>query len=190
MDVKQLLIALGNDDEKAFDAIFRQYASNLYYFSFDKLKDESDAEEIVQDTFLVIWENRKLIDPERNFRNYLNAIAKHKIYNVFRKRAAVRNFEQSGDNTYLEWLSKENNIQFDDLKELLQKSIARLGPYQKEILVLKTQNLTVADIAGLLNISPKTVEYHLTKAYKQLRSDLHFLKDSLGILLPLIYRML
>ena len=190
MDEKRLLVSLRDGDGKAFDAIYRKYASILYYFSLDMLKDEVEAKEIVQDVFLVIWENRKIIDPERSFRNYLNTIARHKIYNVFRRRAAVRNYEQSGDKTYLERLEEEDHIQFDDLKKMIEKSISRLAPYQKEVLVLKMQKLTNDEIAEMLNISNKTVEYHLTKAYKQLRTDLHFLKNSLGIFMSFIYSTL
>lgn len=186
MEEKQLITSLNKDDENAFDAIFRKYAPNLYYFSLSMLKDEADAEEIVQDTFLVIWETRRKIDPDRNFRNYLNAIAKNKIYNVFRRRTALRYLEQTGDDIHLDNFVNENEFLFDDISEILQKSITKLAPYQKEILVLKSQNFIIADIAKLLNIAPKTVEYHLTKAYKQLRSDLYFLKDSLSIFLLLI----
>lgn len=189
-DERQLLVSLKNGDDKAFDILFNRYAPRLYHFSLEMLKHSGEAEEIVQDTFLVVWENRSLTDPRQNFFAYLNAIARHKIYNVFRRRVLAKKHELSGSHPEAEIPSIEHSLSFDRLREILEANIARLSPYQKEILVLKTQELTNDEIAVLLNISKKTVEYHLSKAYKRLRSDMAFLKGSFSLYLPLIYGLL
>lgn len=189
MEEKKLLESLKRGDEKAFDAIFRRYGDDLFYFSLDMMHDQAEAEEILQETFLRVWEGRKAIDPERNFRNYLISIAKNLMYNVFRRRLVARKYELAA-NAPLSSSETEKVLHLKDLQSLLLAGIDRLAPHQREVLVLKSQGLSNEEIASALNITRKTVEYHLAKAYKQLRTDLHNLKEDFRSVMPLILCLL
>lgn len=189
MEERQLLGALKRGDKQAFDAIFKQYASKLYYFSFELTRSEAEAEEIVQETFLKIWENRKAIDPERHFNSYLITIAKNKIYNSFRRKVVERKYwqangipaEVSSD------VNAEQELYLEDLRRLLLEGIERLSPQQQEILVLKSRGFNNGEIAEKLGVNKKTVENHVFKAYRQLRNDLSEYREVLPFLPLLIF---
>ena len=184
MEEKDLFRALKRGEKDAFGVIFNKYAPDIFFFSMDLLKDEDEAEEILQETFIKVWENRKNIDPDRNFRAYLISIAKHQIYNMLKHKVVERKYLLKGkDSTSADI---ENKLYEDDLRDILFKSFDRLTEHQKRILTLKSNGLNNEEIAGLLNISKRTVEGHLSQAYKQLRLDLSHLKDILHVAIVLI----
>lgn len=127
-DEKRLLSALKNGDIRAFDAIFRKYASKLYFFSFDKTHNEAEAEEIVQETFMKVWETRAAIDPGLNFGNYLITIAKNKIYNTFRRRLVERKYSEAAVSPEIHGGDVEQELYTEDLRRLLLRGIDGLSP--------------------------------------------------------------
>lgn len=191
MDDKRIIELLNKGDESAFDAVFKKYSPDVYYFSLDLMKSKPDAEEVLQETFLKVWETRKTIDPELNFRYYLITIAKNKIYNIFRRRIIALRYNKivaAAEDSALPYV--ENDLYIEDMQKLLLGAVGRLTPHQKEVMTLKSMGLSNDEIAERLGVAKKTIEYHLGKAYKQLRSDLDIFRDILGLLLPLIYCLL
>lgn len=177
MDERQLLQLLRAGDQGAFDAIFRKYAPDLHRFSLSKSCDVQQAEEIVQETFMKVWELRRQIDPDRNFASWLITIAKHKIYNSFRRRILEIKWDRVVAQT--DTATVEGQLQLDDLRRLLLGGIDRLATRQREILILKSQGMSNDEIAEQLSIPKKAVENNIYKAYRQLRIDLESFKDSL-----------
>lgn len=178
MDERRLLKSLREGDQSAFDAIFRKYAPELHRFSLSKSCDARQAEEIVQETFMKVWELRRQIDPDRNFASWLITIAKHKIYNSFRRRVLEIKWNMAAAEQ-VDTATVEGQLQLDDLRRLLLGGIDRLAPRQREILLLKSQGMSNDEIAEQLSIPKKVVENNIYKAYRQLRIDLEGFKDSL-----------
>ena len=169
---KALLLLLKKGDEEAFDVIFRQYAPRLYYFVTGFSGNKTEAEEIVQETFVKIWENRGKIDENQNFNTFLVSIAKHIIYNKFKHRMIEKKYVDAILQSPFYATVAENEMDYKYLKDHIGLAISQLPPQQKEILLLRNKGYDNKEIAGFLHISKRTVETHITKAFRLLRSCL------------------
>ena len=169
MDDRSLLISLKKGDRDAFDAIFRKYVAKVYHVAAQFFGNGDDVEEVVQETFIKVWENRGKIDEEQNFNAYLLSIAKNHIYNTFRHRSVERKYLQRLLETSPDRYSIEGELSDRHLREFLLSRIAMLSPKQREILLLKEQGLYNDEIAQKLNISKRTIEWHINEAYHRLR---------------------
>ncbi len=159
----------------AFSLLFKHHHQKLYFFSLGYLKSEKDAEEIVQETFLKLWERRHELDPERSVQAYLFKIA----FNFIRKRM-VRMIRE---NEFRDELAGEltnfddntaNALDYHFLLEHISRLISHLPPRQKQVLELrKLQGYSLPEIAEMLGLSQKTVEAHLTASLKFLKDKLH-----------------
>jgi RNA polymerase sigma-70 factor (ECF subfamily) len=181
--VQRWVTALKEDDAKAFDQLFGYYSKRLYYFVLGYLKSKPDAEEIVQDVFYKIWENRKTLKPDLSFKAYIFKIAYRKIIELFQKVAQEQMYRHEIVSTSLDFDNNlEERIDYHSLLELVDIIVDDLPPRQKEIFIKrKREDISVKEIAVLLGITPKTVENHLTEALKAIKSGL--LKEKVAGLL-------
>lgn len=170
-DERILLSQFKSGDRRAFDRLFKLYAPRLGSFCL-RLINPSDAEEIVQYTFLKLWENREKFDIEQNFNTYMVAIAKNLIYDLFRQQLLKDRYCQKLQEALREQMSVDNKLYADNLHEVMISSINKLPDQQREVMSLKIKEFNNEEIAELLGISKRTVEAHLNKAYKKLRIDL------------------
>jgi RNA polymerase sigma factor (sigma-70 family) len=124
---------LKEGDAKAFDTLFLKYGQRLFNFSVKYLKSTEEAEGVVQDVFLYVWEKRSGLKPESSFNAYLFAIA----YNIIRKHFNKRSKENAyKDDLLYEMLKQDNNLdQIIDYRFLLQKveSIIALLPERRQV---------------------------------------------------------
>jgi RNA polymerase sigma-70 factor (ECF subfamily) len=147
------------------------------------LKSETEAEEIVQDVFLKLWENRDKLRNETSFQSYLFTIAFNDIRKHFNKKARDERYRTE----ILEFLSDENpsietNPDFETLVIKLESLIDQMPDRRKEIFwKRKKEAKSVKDIAIELSISPKTVENQITEAMNYLKKE--FGKDRISGLL-------
>ena len=190
MTEKRLLENLKKGDRSAFGAIFHKYESDIFFFSLDMMKNESEAEEILQETFVKLWMNRKLIDVDRNIRNYLISIAKNLIYNILKRKVVERKYLLNKTPSLAQPSKIENDLYLEDLRNLLLTSFNRLTPHQKEILTLKSEGLNNDEISEILGLSKRTIEDHISRSYKRLRSELPYPDDFFYLIMPLIYCLL
>ena len=172
--VRDWVAALKEDDAEAFNKLFGQYAKRLFYFSLGYLKSKCEAEEIVQEVFFKIWENRKSLNPELSFKAYIFKIAYRRINEVFRKLAQEQNYRHEVISNSLD---HDNNLEersdYHSLLELVETIVRNLPPRQKDIFIKrKQQGMSIKEIAQVLEIAPKTVENHLTEALKSIKSGL------------------
>ncbi len=84
---KELLLLIREDNEVAFYQLYERYSRRLYGFVLRYIKQEADAEEIVQEVFIKIWETRDKIDVYSSFESFLFTIAYNATISLFRKRA-------------------------------------------------------------------------------------------------------
>lgn len=171
-----LIFALKEGNLKAFSELFDRYGKRLYHFSMGYLKSVEDAEEIVQDVFLKIWNIREELLVDKSFDSYLFTIAKNAILNTIRK--------SKSEQAYLNYakLHPDKNVLLDDelnfneLEKAYNESVDLLSPRRKEVFLLsKEQFLSNAEIAIKMNISVKTVESQMTTAFSEIRKNLRSL---------------
>lgn len=166
---------LKKGDMAAFDAIYDIYCHKLHHFVFMYLKQEEDAEEIVQEVFLKIWDSRAKIDVYTSFESFLFTIAYNETISLLRKRVSER---KSKD--YLKSLQQIDTadqiideIQYNDLKHRIETLLNQLTPRQREIYLLsRKEGLTHIEIAQKLHISENTVNNHLVKSLKFLKNHI------------------
>lgn len=171
----ELIELLKHSDANAFDMLFRLYSSRVYRFSLGYLKCREEAEEIVQDTFLKIWQVRSRLDTLYSFSGFVFTIARNLVLKRIRKmrnqaicEAAVRVNSVAGYNFV------EEKIADDDLESLRQIALSELPPKRKIIFQMIRENgMSYQTVAEQLHISVKTVESQMTEALKHFRNRLH-----------------
>lgn len=178
LDDKELIDQIKVDDEAAFTQIYTRYWKVLLGVAANKLKDLDEAEEVVQDIFVTLWNRRRELEITGNLSNYLAVSVKYRVIKVLAKRQLQHKYENYQqvhglllDNHTQEWL------EFEELQTRLSELVAKLPEKCKLVYKLKKESyFSQKQIAAELNISEKTVEAHLAKAVKSLRAGLnHFL---------------
>lgn len=181
---KATIISLKSGDFEAFDRLFNKYGKRLFGFAIGYLKSHEDAEELVQDIFVKVWENRSELDENQSFNSYLFTIAKNNILNHFRKKAHQQSYiEYIKQHTKLIHTKTEDDIIYSELDAQTKKVIDQLPSRRRKIFLLsREQGYNNEEIAKRLNISKKTVENQITHALK-------FIREQLGKknLIPLLF---
>jgi RNA polymerase sigma-70 factor (ECF subfamily) len=164
-------ISLG--DAAAFEKLFKSYFQILVDFCFRFVEDVSIAENIVQDVFLKIWANRAKLDPGIKIKYYLYRAVKNKAFNHLRHLKIVKKSAQDVYGNHIPGKTPEEEITEEEMVELLIKAIEKLPEKCKTIFFMsKYDHLKYPEIAETLDISIKTVEYHMRRALKFLRKHL------------------
>jgi RNA polymerase sigma-70 factor (ECF subfamily) len=170
-----LVKLLRDGDKIAFDTIYNKYCHKLHEFVMAYLKQEEDAEEIVQEVFIKIWNSRRKIDVYASFESFLFTIAYNATISLLRKRLT-----ESKSREYLKSLQQIDaadqvidELQYKELEHKVQSLLKQLPPRQRQIYHLsREEGLTHKEIARELNISISTVNNHLVTTLKYLRSHI------------------
>ena len=172
----EIVRLLKKGDMSAFDNIYSKYCYKLHGFVMIYLKQEEDAEEIVQKVFIKIWNSRNKIDVYASFESFLFTIAYNSTMSLLRKRITeIRSRE------YLKSLQQvevsENVIdemQYNELNDKIHSLLEQITLRQKEIFLLsREEGLTHKEIASKLKISESTVNNHLVTTLKFLKSHIN-----------------
>ncbi|MCE4564692.1 RNA polymerase sigma-70 factor [Maribellus sp. CM-23] len=171
----ELVKLLKKGDVVAFDAIYNKYCRKLHGFVLMYLKQEEDAEEIVQEVFIKIWNSRDKMDVYASFESFLFTIAYNATMSLLRKRMTeAKSREYLKSVQQIEGAEEViDELQFKELNDQLKSLLERLTPRQKEIFELSREDgLTHAEIAQKLNISESTVNNHLVTILKFLKNNI------------------
>jgi RNA polymerase sigma-70 factor (family 1) len=182
-----LLRRLKQDDERAFDALFRHYSALVYRFAFSYLKSRPAAEEIVQECFIKIWEKRAQLRDDVPLKGYLFTTAHHAVLNELRRDQ--HHLRLHGEVAAAAGpASVANEAEYQEMEALYAAALDRLPPKQREVFVLSRQlGLSYPEIAERQGVSVKTVEAHIMQALKTMRNYFRLHGGGvLGILLALI----
>ncbi len=172
-DEAGLVEALRHDDELAFTELYRRHWAELFQLARYKLGSPVVAEELVQDLFATLWSKRH----EQTIHKlgpYLHAALRYQIIDYIRT-----NLVRADYLAYCQYHSlaadhaTEELLAAGDLAAALTNTLKQLPALAREVFQLsRFEHQPVAHIASRLNISPKMVEYYLTKALKSLRVGL------------------
>lgn len=178
---KQLVKSLSKGNILAFNTLFREYSGRLYRFAYGYLKSEEESEELVQEVFTRIWENRKGLKSEYSFKSYLFTIAFNIIKKHFRREACISEYFRTRISDDLD-LETTREITYDSLYQYINELVDKLPDKRKEIFIKsRFEGLSIKEISDDLKISHKTVENQLTHALKFLRE--HLKKENLPVIL-------
>ena len=179
-----LLSAVQRGDQKAFDTLFRRYYPMLCAYGHRCVELE-DAEEIVEDSLLWIWENRETLVIESSLNSYLFKMVYRRALNKLAHIDATQRADTRFYEEMQEMLQDTDYYQIEELAKRIEDAVAALPESYREAFVMhRFRDMSYKEIAETLGVSPKTIDYRIQQALKQLRVDL---KDYLPLLLPLLF---
>ncbi len=172
---KELLKLLQKGDKIAFYNIYERYCKRLYGFVLRYIKVEADADEIVQDVFLKIWDSRSKINTYLSFESFLFTIAYNTTISLLRKRVSEKKYLE-----HLKSIQEINEapdlideIYFNELNIRIKSLLDKVTPRQKEIFQLsRNEGLSHEEISQKLDISVNTVKKHMANTLAFLKSNL------------------
>lgn len=172
---KQLVSEFINGNEQAFESLFKQYYQMLLKVAKFLINDTEQAEEIVHDVFLNVWQKRENINPEASFKNYLITAVRNRCFNYLKAKKKTQSIDN--DETWVEELVADTltdtPAQVKDIQNAIDAAVAKL-PQQCGIIfqLSRYENMSYKEIAEALSLSPKTIENQIGRALKSLRTEL------------------
>jgi len=185
-DIDNGLIAqLRNGDKSAFKLLFEKYGTRLYQFSLKYLRDKDDAEDVLSDVFLKIWENRGSLKTDTSFQSYLFTIAYNNIRQRFLKKSREEKYIQVFAEENLVDSSKgEDQVDYILVVQKINIVINSLPARRKEIFNLSyKEELKNHEIADKLGLSEQFVKNQLSIARKYIISKIKEDNHIAGLLL-------
>jgi RNA polymerase sigma-70 factor (ECF subfamily) len=165
--------ALAASDAEAFERLFRHLHGPLLRYAAT-LTDPDDADDVVQDAFVRVWNNRQRLDPNRSLRALLYQIVRNLAFNRGRDRRLHDEKHAQMSNLVSPPDAPDAVADGARLDALLGRWIAALPPRQREALALsRFDGLSHDEIATAMGVSPRTVNNHLVAALKTLRDHIH-----------------
>lgn len=159
---------------KSFDQLYEKYSQNLYRFAMSLLKTHEDAEGVVQEVFFRVWNKRKDLSGSKSIQSFLFTITYNVIIDQLRKRVKDQKYKQFLINQAQRNLSStEDDLEFQDLKNEVEKAIDELPEKRKQIYRMsREEGMSYKEIADLKQIKIKTVENHINLALRHIRKRL------------------
>ena len=180
IDDSHLLSAMQHGDKKAYGTLFRRYYPMLCTYA-NRFVSLEDAEEIVQDVMLWLWENKETQMFNTSFSQYLYKTVYHRCINQLTRQQSQLRAETRFYEYMLEMLQDTDFLQTEELKKHISQAIHALPPSYRDAFVMhRFENKTYKALAEILQVSTQTVNYRILQSLKLLRVSL---KDYLPLIL-------
>ena len=181
-DDHSLVQLLQKGNVVAFDSLFEVYSQKLFGFAFKYFKNEVEAEELVQEVFVLVWEHRQSLKSELSFKSYLFTIALNHIRKYFNKKAVSLRYLESLQHETELTDSENNHEDYESMLCEINQLIEQMPPRRREIFIKsKLDGKSSKEVAAELNISAGTVDNQVSEALRYIRSRLS--KENIGMLL-------
>lgn len=172
----ELLLRLATGDEAAFAAVYRHYYSYMFPFLIRFTGSATDAEEVIQETFMRVWLSRDQLQDVLNFKSWLFTIASRQHLQRLRKelrlkekadRYAAQDTSEAGIDT------PDITFELEEIKTTIREAVSKLSEQRKKIYLLsREKGYSPTEIAKLLDLTPQTVHNTLSAALKHIREHL------------------
>lgn len=173
-DEKELLAMVATGNRPAFTQLYSAHLGNLYRYIFLFTKSKEETEEILQEIFIKIWENREKLPEIDSMENYLFRFARNKLLDNIRhlqiRQRVLSEIKRTKDASET---TTSDQCTYREYYRLVQQAIEKLPPKRKLIFRLNIENgLSQDEIALQLNISKSVVQ-------KQIYRASHFVREYL-----------
>ncbi|WP_239063409.1 RNA polymerase sigma-70 factor [Bacteroides sp. 51] len=182
-----------DENRNSFEEVYISYFSKMKHFAREYVVSDEDAENIVQDVFLELWERKELLNMPINLIAYLFTAIKNRCIDLLRRKVMIRETADKLQEEHLLTLRMkyysleafdQNLFQEKDIEQILSEAINNLPEKCREIFVKsKIEGKKQKEIAAELNVSINTIETQMGIAYKKLKTEL---KDYLPLFIFLI----
>ncbi len=172
---EKILSRIKTGDTGALGVLYMEYAPKVRDFAFRFVQNEEEAADITHDIFFKLWEMRKSLSEITSIKAYLFRMTKNAILNNYRQKLIhdkysddirKHNTEESDDT--------DSSVTTSDLLEMIELAIDRMPEQRKRVFCMsRYENMSYEQIAEKLDISPKTVQYHISMALAELRKVIH-----------------
>lgn len=175
---EELLIALKAGGEEAFSFIFIKYYGNLFSYASRILNDSSDAQECVQKTFYHMWDIRQKLEIRDSIKSYLYRSVYNNCINTIRQKKLLSKYEEKDQidlyfSRIIQSPQAEMRMIDSETRRAILHNVQSLPEKCKEVFIrCKINGQSQAEVAGIMNISIKTVENQMTIALKKLKEKL------------------
>lgn len=161
---------LKHDSQWAFDNLYRMYAHRLFAFALEYCHHKETAEEIVEDTFIWIWNHRHDIKQEKTLFNLVFIKARHLLINAYRATLNSPHFEDYVNySNSLGAEEQESQLEYDEFMHVIRQGLDRLPLTQRRVIELsRFEQKSIIEIASMLNLKEQTVRNQLSLGLKQL----------------------
>nr|WP_068889530.1 RNA polymerase sigma-70 factor [Pedobacter panaciterrae] len=175
-DDQHLLTLLKQGKHAAFAEIYNRYWKKLYALAANKLDDFSEAEDVVQQLFVSIWERREELEVVTTLGSYLAVAVKYRVYKALARISRTMHYgDDQANEAALDVLddSTQQWLEFNEVKQRLSMLVDSLPEKCRLVYQLsREQGLSQKQVAEELDISEKTVKNHMNRAYKTLKTGL------------------
>ena len=177
---------ISRGDKKAFEQVFKSYYALLCRYAKSLVNDLDEAEEVVQNTFYMVWSKRESLEITGSLKAYLYRAVHNDCLNKLKhlqvRKVHAEDYKHSNVGAYED---AGKVLQGKELRQKIEQAIATLPEQCGKVFRLsRFEELKYQEIAEQLTISVKTVENHMGKALKHMREQL---KDYLPTLLWLVW---
>lgn len=169
-----LVALLKEDNQRAYTEIFERYSKILVNHAYKILGDRDQANDVVQDVFLAIWNKRNEIVLTGSFSSYLYKATKNRILNHIAHEKVVSSYADSiSDFIENDYVLADSGLREKELEAIIAKEIDQLPEKMREVFLLrKVEELSYEEIALQLNITDKTAKQQVYNSLKILRRKL------------------
>ena len=170
-----LIRQIKSSNIEAFENVFKEFQENIFSYLYFKIGNSQVAEDILQDVFIKLWENRHQLKDNLSLPSYLYTIAKNLTLNYFRHQKVIQKFQKEIEfqTESIDSTSPLAELELNEINESLINTLEKLPKRQRVVFMMsRHDNLSYKEIAERLEISIKTVETQIGKALKMLRKIL------------------
>lgn len=174
INLNTTLKRLASDDKKALEELFNYFYPRLYQFSKSFLKLEEGIDDILQEVFVKVWNNRSNIRATETFNSFIFTITRNLLLNELRTRLNSQKMKEKIQKlSVFDDYNTIENLDYEELKETVDQIVSKLPKKQREVFLLsRYEGLSHKEISEKLNISTKTVEYHISQSINTIKSKL------------------
>jgi RNA polymerase sigma-70 factor (ECF subfamily) len=175
--MEELLPKIAAGDTEAFKVLYHQYRHRLYGFLYQLTKSHTVSEDLLQDIFMRIWEDRERLAGVKEVKAYVFTMVKHRALNslkrISKEELLIRQMShQSG----MEDWGTESNMRYNELKRNIDRAVRQLPPQQRTVYQMsREQGLRQEEISDRLNVTVATVKKHLTLSLRYIKKNLYLL---------------
>lgn len=168
-----------------FNKVYEAYHHKLYAYIFHKTSSAFYAQEVVQLTFIKLWEKRQNISEDYTLSVQLFKIARSILIDTLRKEAIRQKHQDHANKNFTPVIHIES---YKDTMEAVDYEIEKMPRVRREVFKLsRKEGFSYKEIAELLSISPKTVENHISAAIKQLKSVMGNFIPEIALVIYIIF---
>lgn len=174
---QELVFRLKKGDKNSFEEIYSIYYLRLYYFAKQYVLSEIDAEDIVQNVFMKLWQYKSNLLYNTNLEAWLYKVTQNECLSMIEHQKIVKKYKDKEErrrlninSQALKFLELPEDTLFD-VRDIIEETLESLSPQVRKVFV-SCRNMSYREVAKQLSISKKTVETHMSKALAAFRRAL------------------